>query len=311
MDFIIGMAIIVATVWFFVKISAPKKKTISPKPTYTNSPNITITTTIGKFYDEHSYSEEFISKKNISLARKKHKERMESFSAPAVFFSNREWIITLKMTESRSIAFKRMLTVIEKAPTYREYLENDIKIFEVSFTKEQLHNFKKIYDEIKNLKGTQVFISGDLIGKIELSKLLRCAVDRNMANEEFCYGASRWTLNPFGCHRIKIRANGENAWYTYSYLQNGTVVVDKKRILQNLTNDLKQYRYCPYLDLQKVWENFLMLPDIISLEDENFAIVLTLDGKINVLNRWDMNYLRYTTLEELKEIYGNRLLSKR
>lgn len=54
-----------------------------------------------------------------------------------------------------------------------------------------------------------------------------------------------------------------------------------------------------------------MLPDIISLEDENFAVILTLDGKLDILNRWDLNYLGYTTYQELKENYGDRLLSKK
>lgn len=311
MNVILTIGAMALIVWFFVKISAPKKRTIYSQVKHTDTPSITITTSIGGYHEEPSYSEEFINKKNMSLARKKQKNTNETFPVPSFFSKNEEWVLTLKMAESRSIAFKRILPIIKELPSYKEYLEEDIPIFEVSFKKEKLHYFKKIYDDVKGLKGTQVFINGDLIEKIELSKLLRCAVDRSTANADFCYAASKWTLNPFGCHRIKTRSNGENAWYKYAYLQNNTVFIDKKKILENLINDLKKYRYCPYLDIKRVWENFLMLPDTISLEDENFAVVLTLDGQINVLNRWDMSYLRYTTFEELKEMYGSSLLSKK
>lgn len=315
--FLVGTALIV---WFFVWISAPKKKhntyiqkEIKNGDIQEEAPNFTITTReiFSSPSSDVSYSEEFIKNKNLSLARKSFNPTPKSIPIPSLFIKKQEWCLILKMTESRSIGFRRMLPIIKNFPSYREYWENDLKIFEVSFKKEQLHDFKKIYDDVKNLKGTQVFINEDLIERTELSKLLRCAVDRNLANKDFCYGASIWTLNPFGCHRIKIRANGECAWYKYAFLQNNKVIVDKKKILEELTIDLKKYRYCPYLDIEKVWENFLMLPDEISLYDENFAVVLTLDGRIEVLNRWDLGYLRYTSFEEIKEMYGDRLLSKK
>ena len=314
-----GPLIFVLSVAFFiifcVKVSTSKsQKTSTPtryKKEKVEEVIFTVTTGRGGFYGTPHYSEDFINKKHCSLAKKRAPTINENISAPVIFLQNKEWILTLRMTESRSIGFKRTLTIIKKLPSYKEYVAEEIKNFEVTFKKENLHDFKKIYDEVKNLKGTQIFINGDLIEKTELSKLLRCAVDRSLANEDFCYGVSRWTLNPFGCHRIKTRLIGENAWYKYAYLQDGIVYIDKKKILQNLTMDLKKYRYCPYLDIKGVWNNFLMLPDIISLEDENFAVILTLDGKLDILNRWDLNYLGYTTYQELKENYGDRLLSKK
>ena len=163
---------------------------------------------------------------------------------------------------------------------------------------------------VKSLRGTRVYICGDLMEKKELSKLLICAGDKNISPiKDFCYGVSLYTLNPFGCHRIQIHSTGAKAWYTFSYLKDGKVIVDKEKILQYMKANLKKFKYCPFMNLQEIWNNFLRLPNEISLYDENFAVIKTFNGEIEVQSRWQFfNYIDY---EELKSMYGDRLLSKK
>lgn len=261
-------------------------------------------------YAAKQYSEEFIKQKNFQISKKGEPSK-ETLPASSIFETPQNWELHLKIMESRSVVFKRLLPSIKKLASFKEYYENDIKIFQLSFKSDELSIFKKIYDKVKNLKGVEVYIYGDLVEKQELAKMLRCAVDRNQATEDFCYGVSRWTFNPFGCHRITTRSLGDNAWYKNAYMENGIVYINKKMILEKIKNELKRYRYCPYLDPQRIWNNFVNLPETISLDDENFAIILTLDGKIDVLNRWDIIYSGYADYKSLKEEYGDRLLSRK
>ena len=163
---------------------------------------------------------------------------------------------------------------------------------------------------IKSLRSTQVFICDNLIDRKDLAKLLLCSVDKAKSlKRDFCYGASLYTANPFGCHRISIRYLYK-PWYSFCNLKNNEVIINKNKILEVIKADLQQYRWCPYLNLTEIWNNFLLLPSKISLEDTNFAIIETEDGEIEVLPRWDYWSNTYKSYKYLKNEYGKRLLSK-
>lgn len=248
--------------------------------------------------------------KLLEMSRVKNSKDIAVIPMPQEFVQKEKWQVTLITSESKSVALPPFLEIIKQYPTYKEYIENDIQYYEVSFPYQYINEFKKVYEMVKSLRGTRVYICGDLMEKKELSKLLICAGDKNISPiKDFCYGVSLYTLNPFGCHRIQIHSTGAKAWYTFSYLKDGKVIIDKEKILQYMKANLKRFKYCPFMNLQEIWNNFLRLPNEISLYDENFAVIKSFNGEIEVQSRWQFyNYIGY---DELKSMYGDRLLSKR
>ncbi len=248
--------------------------------------------------------------KLLEMSRVKNSKDIAVIPMPQEFVQKEKWQVTLITSESKSVALPPFLEIIKQYPTYKEYIENDIQYYEVSFPYQYINEFKKVYEMVKSLRGTRVYICGDLMEKKELSKLLICAGDKNISPlKDFCYGVSLYTLNPFGCHRIQIHSTGAKAWYTFSYLKDGKVIIDKEKILQYMKANLKRFKYCPFMNLQEIWNNFLRLPNEISLYDENFAVIKSFNGEIEVQSRWQFyNYIGY---DELRSMYGDRLLSKR
>ena len=160
---------------------------------------------------------------------------------------------------------------------------------------------------VSHLKGTRIYVNDIMVEPRIMQNILFCAGERKRNGNEYCYGD--YYKNPFGCRKIEILLSHNRAWYTFSYLKNGEVFVDKQAILNKITNDLTKVRYCPFLNLQEIWSNFVSIPEKISLYDEDFGVFLTDDGNIDVMSRWT-NY-GYLNFKYLKQEYGDRLLSKR
>lgn len=244
------------------------------------------------------------------MAKIRNSKEIAFVPMPSAFVQKEKWEITLITTSSKSIMLPPFLEIVKQYPTYKEYIENNIQYYEVSFPYQYINDFKKVYEMVKTLRGTRVYICGDLMEKKELAQLLICAGDKNISPiKDFCYGVSPYTYNPFGCHRIQIHSMGDKAWFTFAYYKNGKVLIDKDKILKYMLVNLKRYKYCPFMNLQEIWNNFLRLPNEISLYDENFAIIKTFNGGIEVSSRW--RFYDYIDYETLKTMYGNRLLSRR
>lgn len=246
----------------------------------------------------------------LEVSKTKNIKDIAVMPMPDFFAQKEKWEITLITTDSKSVMLPPFLEIIKQYPTYKDYIENSIQQYEVSFPYQHINDFKRVYDMVKNLRGTRVYICGDLMEKKELSQLLICAGEKNISpKKDFCYGVSQYTYNPFGCHRIQIHSMGENAWYNFAYMKDGKVLIDKNSILEYMKANLKRFKYCPFMNLQEIWNNFLLLPNEISLYDENFTIVKTYNGGIEVSLRW--RFYEHLEYEQLKEMYGDRLLSKR
>ena len=261
------------------------------------------------YWRMNNYNQEYVIKKmqDVSSAG----AVSNNLPIPSVFANTDEWYIKLVLAESRSVSFQDCLAIIKDIPTYKEYMENETQRYEVSFPREELAKFKTVYDMVKTLKGTRVYIYNELIDKQNLARLLRCSVDKaKSSSPTFCYGVSPFTANSFGCHRIMVRMYGDGAWYKYASWQNGRVVIDKQKILNKMTENLKEYRFCPFLNLKEVWNNFLALPDHIDLDNENFAIIRTHNGQVQVESRWE-TWGHYKSYQECKRDYGDSLLSTR
>lgn len=265
--------------------------------------------------ENSSYSQEFIFEQIKKMAINNN-PNTTNLNSPINYFSD-SWNIKLSFNESKSVSFREVLSLIKQHPSFSCVIDSDTTIqrYEVSFNKNELKDFKIIYDLVKSWKSTRVYIYGELIEKNKLSKLLRCCMDKpNLENRDFCYGISPYTYNPFGCHRISVRGmiSGicDRAWYNFAEWKDGKVIINKEKIIETIKLDLQDYKYCPFIDLREIWSNIVNLPNEISLWDKNFIIIQTMDNRIEVKNRWIDMYGSPISYQQLKNIYGKNLLSK-
>ena len=261
------------------------------------------------FHIRHErYSPDFIREKVNALAKGKMPEG--SLVIPSEFMGHENWELTLKFKESKSSVFD---TVIDFCKKYSAKFTQNEKDFEVLFTADRLPEFKRIYDMCKTWKSTLVYIYGSLIDKRDLADILRCCVDRANAinNKTFCYGISSWTDNPFGCHRVSIK-NGAYPWYSFlGKREDEYIEIDKNKMLSTLAKDLRRYRFCPYMNIRKIWENFVAIPTRIYFDNPDFVIWENEEGNVEIDTRWTFQYGEYVSWGDLKKEFGDRLLSRK
>lgn len=210
-----------------------------------------------------------------------------------------EWILSLEFAESHSSKLKKILKLAKENPSFTNILDINVdanektlpKSFLVLFKAEQILEFRKIYDVVKGWKSTVVKINQKPIDKKTLSKILRCFTDRVKSNDPmFCYGASPYTINPFGCHRIKIHSHRWNTtpWYDYLVEENGQLLVDKKRIFNEMQTNLKDYQYCPALKPREIFNKLSTLPQKIDISNNSWIVKQEASGMPRVDRREDV-----------------------
>lgn len=216
-----------------------------------------------------------------------------------------EWNISAEFCASKSDSLKKILKLAKDNSTFSAILNIDkleekeaqSQSFLVSFKPEQILEFRQIYDIVKSWKGTVVRIGRDVIDKRTLSRILRCYTDKVKYNEpHFCFGVSRFTDNPFGCHRTQIHNSGYRAWFKFVRETDDGIVVDKEVMLKEIIENLKDYRLCPVINAKEIFANLLKLPNKIDPTDSSWIVTKDVNGKINVESRAEVEerqaYLR-------------------
>jgi len=182
------------------------------------------------------------------------------------------WVLTACFGSSRSNIFPQVLSSVQIHPSFRQSKgPNNEVIYEVDFLPEDILNFEQLWTRIKDWKSTVTKIRGELIDRNTISKWLICYRDKLReikTNPLFCFGASPFTYNLFGCHRSMIR-DGAGAmgvcWYHMGkFDSSGSFHVDREVIAAKVRQEIYPYRICPALDVEKVKRGLMLLPDTIT-----------------------------------------------
>lgn len=116
--------------------------------------------------------------------------------------------------------------------------------------------------------------------------MLMCFRDKvkdKVTNPLFCYGASPFTFNIFGCHRTMLRDGviaSQKCWYHIGrFDKNGIFHVDKAAIKALLLKNVYQYKICPALAASNLKRGFELIPDTIDPTiDKNWEIQTDYNG---------------------------------
>lgn len=175
------------------------------------------------------------------------------------------WHVSISFGKSSSPNFSKALAMAKAAPQYIESTDEKGKpIYQAIYGPEEYLSFISLYELISNWKSTFVFINGEMVDRKIIRAINYCYGDKlRSGNPNFCFGASEWTENPFGCHRAQIH-RGKDAWYTFGIMDTkGRFHIDKDNLKNELLERLKPYRFCPALNIEEVMHKLNELPDII------------------------------------------------
>ncbi|MBF0467103.1 MAG: hypothetical protein HQK88_15405 [Nitrospirae bacterium] len=198
------------------------------------------------------------------------------------------WILTVSFGKSSSNNFAQVLSSIQIHPGYQlKQGPNKEEIHELNFNAEEILQFDELWLRIKNWKSTIVKINNEIIDKRDISKLLICYRDKlkqKITNPLFCFGASPYTYNLFGCHRTMIRDGAgtlSQCWYDLGkFINNNVFQVNKEEIAGKLIKEIYPYRICPALRRDKIIRGYNIIPSKIDIsKEQGWSIDNNYDGK--------------------------------
>ena len=188
-----------------------------------------------------------------------------------------EWNISISFGKSSSSNYERAIFLAKESSNYYESGEGKNIVHQATYSanSDSYLAFIKLYQLVGSWKSCFIFINGEITDKKIIGKLNYCYGDKcRSGNDKFCYGASEYTLNPFGCHRLQI-SNSNTPWWSIGYLDSyGIWHVDKKTILEKINQHYIPYKNCPSFSYDKVIQILNQLPDTINVaKDNNWEII--------------------------------------
>src|SRR5699024_6576728 len=139
-----------------------------------------------------------------------------------------QWQISISFRKSTSKNFDSALFLAQQSNNYIETESEGQIIYQAFFDAESYSDFETLYKLIKDWKSTFIMLNGELIDKKSMSQLNRCLGDKVRFKEpSFCFGASTFTENPFGCHRLMITPSQKPWWDYGNYNPNTERIIDK------------------------------------------------------------------------------------
>ncbi|HFL0606104.1 TPA: hypothetical protein ACGX6L_002183 [Listeria monocytogenes] len=175
------------------------------------------------------------------------------------------WNISISFGESASKNFAKAIFMAKNSDRYIESCDDEgNKIFQAFYLENNYLDFQRLFKLIGNWKSTFVFIKGELIDNKSLGKINICYGDKLKFNDpQFCFGASEWTSNPFGCHRLMLTPS-QTPWWSFGWFNNfGDWIIDKDAIRQKIEFKSKLFEKCPHFDKVKALEVIDLLPSKI------------------------------------------------
>jgi len=182
----------------------------------------------------------------------------------------------ITFSKSTSSNFDRALFLAEQADNFNSMTHNNQEIYQAEFRPENYLNFITLYELIKDWKSTFVFKNGEMIDRKILGQINYCYGDKLRSNNDsFCYGASMFTENPFGCHRLMIHS-GQWPWYEWRKGEdNRYIYIDKDAMLKKINEKATTFRLCPAFNYDSIVNVLNELPDKIDKKSKLYKDLYT------------------------------------
>lgn len=211
---------------------------------------------------------EEINSNEISKELSIQSPQPESSQSLSNLQTSSSWEVSLSFGVSRSPAFQQALYLWEHAPRH-VYLEEPTPVYQCFFSADpdEFLAYLQLYDIIKGWKTTSILVNGQFVDKKIMSHINYCYGDKcRYRKEGFCFGASDYSENPFGCHRLQIESY-RNPWYSYGHKNGKNFFIDKCQLRKVIEENSVVYRLCPAFDLDEILHRLDDLPSHLSLKE--------------------------------------------
>lgn len=176
---------------------------------------------------------------------------------------NENFMITFSKSPSKN--FNRALFLAkEKSDHFFVSEDEGQEIFQAVYQPENYLNFIMLYELISNWKSTFIFKNGEMIDKKTLAQINYCYGDKIRSHDDsFCFGASMFTENPFGCHRLMIHS-GQRPWHKWKRFEDREYVyIDKEGMKKQINAKAKTFGICPAFNYDNIISTLEKLPNKI------------------------------------------------
>ena len=206
----------------------------------------------------------------VSVSRDTPEQREAKLATPSGIGSRaqltQEWEASVSFGKSTSKSLERALFIARSARKYDEYEMGGDTVHQAYFgaaSKEYL-NFTRLYELVSNWKSSSVMINGVLVDRKIIGGINYCYGDKcRNGRSDFCFGASMFTENPFGCHRLQI-STYNHPWWTFGTWRGNTFFVDKNALRARIDEYSTAYRVCPDFNYAAIMYRLDILPDKIT-----------------------------------------------
>ena len=190
------------------------------------------------------------------------------------------WNISISFGKSTSKNFSKALFMAQNSDRFIEDTDEQANdIYQAFYLEENYLEFQRLYKLIGNWKSTFIFINGKIIDTKSLGKINICYGDKLKFNDPtFCYGASEWTSNPFGCHRLMLTPSQTPWWSFGEYNRFGDWVLDKEAIKEKIEYKSILFDKCPAFNKYEALHVLSLLPDVIRKHKDKDKWYFTCEG---------------------------------
>lgn len=174
-----------------------------------------------------------------------------------------DWHISISFGKSSSSNYDKAVALAKNAPQYLEQTDNGVLLHQAIYSSKasDFMAYLMLYELVGSWKSSFVIINGKLIDRKVVGKLNRCYGDKcRVGNNNYCFGASYMTENPFGCHRLQISATN-TPWWSFYTLHGNKWILDKNAMKERIDSYARIYNICPCFNYTQIIVVLNSLPD--------------------------------------------------
>ena len=163
-----------------------------------------------------------------------------------------------------------------KFPLYRipatASSKQDSEECRLRFSLKDLDDFEVFHEELRTRPSYRVSLDGRPIQEQHFTDWFHCYTRfRKADTPNYCYGASPFTFNVFGCHKLytpDLDKRLDLCWFSHGALdpKSGFFFLESTQLLQRLNHHLEHCGFCPALTQEKLSIGLNVLPYALNPE---------------------------------------------
>lgn len=145
-------------------------------------------------------------------------------------------------------------------------------VCQLQFSLDQLGTFEKFHEALRTKPTYKIMVNNQIIEERFFSEWFQCYKRFLKAkNSQYCYGASPFTFNFFGCHKLYMKDVARQlgkCWFQYGNLdqESGLFLVDGVQIANQIRPHLPHCGFCPALKQEKLLVGMALIPKYLNPE---------------------------------------------